>query len=120
MEPVIWVALIGIGGTLGASIISNVFTDRRETKRREHEQYLKRTELESNRQEQRREERIQAYRSLAKLTVITVTTEPFKSGDLAEAYAEIELVADSDKVKEAAYQLYLAASEARRKVGDTR
>jgi len=115
MEPAILVALIGIGGTLSAQIISNIFTNIRENKRREFDQNQKRMELENNRQEQRREERIQAYRNLAKITVTINPSEPYKVGDLAEAYSEIDLVGGSNEVKEAAQQLYTAALEARKK-----
>ncbi len=120
METALLVALIGIGGTLGAQIVSGVLTNFREGKRRKHEQELKQTELEDARQERRREERIQAYRNLAKLTVTINLAEPYRLGDLAEAYSEIQLVADSIEVKDAAHELYDAAAKAGRMARDAR
>jgi hypothetical protein len=97
METAVVVALIGIGGTLGAQFVLGLLTNIREGKRRKLDQKLKQTELNNARQERRREERIQAYRNLAKLTVTINLAEPYRIGDLAEAYSEIELVADSNK-----------------------
>lgn len=119
METAVLVALIGIGGTLGAQIIFAIFTNRRENGRRTHERSLKQMELEDNRQERRRDERIQAYRNLAKITVTIDPAEPPKLGDLAEAYSEIELVWGSDRVQEATRQLYGTAFRARRKARET-
>jgi hypothetical protein len=121
METAVLVALIGsIGGTLGAQIVSGVLTNKREDERRKHEQALKQMELGDARLERRREERIQAYRNLAMLTVTINLAEPYRMGDLAEAYSEIQLVADSSEVKEAAREVYEAASEARKLAGRTK
>jgi hypothetical protein len=121
METAVLVALIGsIGGTLGAQIVSGVLTNKRENERRKHEQSLKQMELEDARLERRREERIQAYRNLAMLTVTINLAEPYRIGDLAEAYSEIQLVANSSEVKEAARKVYEAASEARKLAGRTK
>src|ERR671910_497925 len=62
MDIALWVAILGVGGTIIAQVVSNVFANRREAQRQEHERELKQIELEDKRQEQRREERRQVYK----------------------------------------------------------
>ena len=67
------VAIITVVGTLGGAAVTlfgtwltqyltQYLTGRREDARREHEREIKKLELEVNRQERRREERLAAYR----------------------------------------------------------
>ncbi len=73
MDTALIVALIGVGGTLLASVLAQIIINRREAARLEHEREqkelelkeqreLKQSELEHERHENRREERLKAYR----------------------------------------------------------
>jgi hypothetical protein len=64
------------------------------------------TELGDKRWEKQREERLQAYRTMAMLTATVDPTEPYELKDLADAYTEIELISDSPEIIDAAWRLY--------------
>jgi len=86
--------LVGVAGALIGVGLGHFFNDRREAKRLEHEQKMK-----------IREERLQAYATMAR---ITKTIDPLQSptqADLGQALSEIELLSENDKLQQCARTL---------------
>jgi len=121
------VAIITVVGTLGGAAVTlfgtwltQYLTGRREDARREHEREIKKLELEVNRQERRREERLAAYRKFYNsIHTMLYYIGPDKVEDLdpqkrlalfqelSSANSEVELIA-TPAVKASAIALFQA------------
>jgi len=93
--------IIALAGVLGSQAITN----RRERTRLEQERELKRLELEAQRHQQLRAERLKAYIELATISATVPTDKPFDFLDTKAALSRIELVAASESVVNAADEL---------------
>ena len=120
--PII-VAVISIVAAWGAQVIVSVFANRREREGRTHERELKQMDVESQLQQQLRQERIEAYIKLVHITAAIsphvgdadgaihasqerlVNASSVDLNMLAEAVSEVELVGGSNKVKDMATKL---------------
>ncbi len=109
MDIAIWVAIIGISGTLAAQGMAWLRGHFADKARREHEQKMKQIELnhaeqikkmeqEEARQQRLREARMQAYTALARASSTVDPNEEYRLTDLAEGFADIELVGGSEQV----------------------
>jgi len=86
-----WVAVVlGLAPAIVA-VVAIVADSLRERGRRQHEMA-----------KGVREERVRAYATFARLTKWVDESQPYKYTDLAEAHAEIELLADDAKLREEA------------------
>jgi hypothetical protein len=97
MDTALLVAIIGIGGTLAAQVIAWIRGHFADKARREHEQEMKRMELEEARQNRLREERIQAYTDLLRKSSSFDPNDENRLAELAEGYAIIQLVGGSEQ-----------------------
>lgn len=114
----LWVVLlVGLASPLasfGTAWITMYWSHKRETRRLGHEKEMQHTELEEQRQADLRDQRREAYRTLARITKTIDPTQPYELRDLAEAYSEIELLTESPEVLQAAAHLYDATFQARK------
>jgi hypothetical protein len=113
MDTALWVAIIGVGGTLGAQILFHKFTSRRTQQELEHAERLKRLELEEAKQQRLRDDRRKAYISLARTAATVDPNHEYTLTELAEGFAEIELVGGSDQAIRHARDLSTWSTEAR-------
>jgi hypothetical protein len=93
-----WPAITGLLGV----VLTLYYTNRREANRQEHE----RTSM-------LREEKRQAYATMARITKRIQATEPHTDTDLAQALSEIELVTDNTNLIDTSGSLVQAMAEAR-------
>ena len=87
---------------LRAAWITNYYNDQREARRLDHERKMK-----------LRDDRQNAYATMARITKNMEVSEPYEIGDLADTHSVIEILTEDPRVLEAAGQLLHAASEAR-------
>ncbi len=117
----IWLAvLLAVAGPLIAFVgllSSQKMRNTQEAERRAHEQQLKNQELEhaermkqmeldEARQQRLRDDRIKAYMSFAKMTATVNPREEYALSDLAEGFAEIEVLGSSEEAVRWAKDLY--------------
>jgi hypothetical protein len=102
-------ALVAVGGV----VATIKYTNQRERDRQEHERELKGKELAAERQSRLRDERIAAYRRLLAATT-TAHTEREAVEELAEAQAEISLLAGSPELAHVAEKVWVRYGETQR------
>lgn len=96
-------ALIAVAGVI-ATIL---FTNKRERDRQAHERTLKEAEVKATQDTRLRDERIAAYRKL--LTAATLAhVDRDAVAELSKVYAEITLLAGSEKLDRAAARVWVA------------
>jgi hypothetical protein len=100
-------ALIAVGGVL----LTIRYTNQRELDRQDHERRLKDAELEANKDQRFRDERIAAYRKLLAATA-TAHHDIEAVAALAAAYAEISMLASTDAIDRAADKVWVAYGRA--------
>jgi hypothetical protein len=124
LDTALIVALIGVGGTLLASVLAQIIINRREAARLEHEREqkelelkeqreLKQSELEHERHENRREERLKAYQAFYNAARVNMqirlrlsTVEASQRSDMVRtetdrlmmSHAEVILLAPADVI----------------------
>lgn len=107
-----WVALTS---ALAAPVVSGAgaYLTVLATNRRERERLA--SERQGKAEDEQRKDRLQVYRSLAKATRTIEPSDkpPEEMRDLADALAEIELLTDSPRLRDAANELFDATTRAR-------
>jgi hypothetical protein len=106
------VALLGLAGPLVA-LVAIVAADLRERNRQKHDQKMQLVELEAQRLSKLREDRLQAYSTMARRTKVIEPTRPPKVADLVETLSEIELLTDDPQLLETAGKLVPLAERTR-------
>jgi hypothetical protein len=110
--PTWLVVLLGLTGPVVA-LVAIVAAELRERNRQNHEQKLQRAELEAQRLSRLREDRLQAYSTMARVTKVIRPAPPEKIADLVEILSEIELLTDDPQLFETAGKLVALAGDTR-------
>jgi hypothetical protein len=110
--PTWLVVVLGLASPVVAlvAIVAAALTER---SRRKHDQKMQRVELEAQRLSKLRDDRLQAYSTLSRLTKVIRPTPPEKVTDVVEILSEIELLADDPQLLDSASKLVALAGKTR-------
>jgi hypothetical protein len=110
-NPAIWIAIVGIGGTLLSPVITSTLTLRAEESRQRHERQMERERREHEDRVQRRQDRLAAYERFMRLITLVSAGGRVSWDEIADSYSAVELRA-SDGVAQRARELFLMSVDA--------